>query len=210
MGFAHATLVIADSTARTSAPLGVALPDSLRTVCQHDVDAAQQRSCIWACAFAGALGNAEAREQARLGICAPQRRLASVRVIPPGPPKRFGSRIATNTTRHDTVHIPKFRSRRPHCVCNPVSPCISARLLRTINRVNRAHLNLWSLSKESVIINIVFVHVLHVFNRRVDAEEIMQGCSDNEGLFVVAVFWTRNQKVTPSLDDAENSLNNIS
>ncbi|KAJ7903265.1 hypothetical protein B0H13DRAFT_2512022 [Mycena leptocephala] len=39
-----------------------------------------------------------------------KRRLASTRVldlgIPPGPPKRFGSRIATNTARHDTVDIP--------------------------------------------------------------------------------------------------------
>ncbi|KAJ6574115.1 hypothetical protein B0H19DRAFT_1341096, partial [Mycena capillaripes] len=79
--------------ARTSAPLGVALPDSLRA----------------ARAFTGAQGNAEAREQARLGMCAPQRRLASARVIdlriPPGPPKLFGSRIATNKARHDTVHI---------------------------------------------------------------------------------------------------------
>ncbi|KAJ7692791.1 hypothetical protein B0H14DRAFT_3175399 [Mycena olivaceomarginata] len=134
-------------------PFGVALPDSLRAVCQHDADAAQQR----ARAFAGAQGNAEAREQARLGseklrpaqalsptdtphfrtqraafvdqasICLSnvKRRLASVRVldlrIPPGPPKRFGSRIATNTARHDTVDIPG-RAQHTHATIEWAGP----------------------------------------------------------------------------------------
>ncbi|KAJ7847575.1 hypothetical protein B0H14DRAFT_2583469 [Mycena olivaceomarginata] len=123
-------------------PLGVALPDSLRAVL---ISGAR--------AFAGAQGNAEAREQARLGsastlanrytalpnstrslrgpsytasICLSnaKRRLASVRVldlrIPPGPPKRFGSRIATNTARHDTVDIPG-RAQHTHAAirCSP-------------------------------------------------------------------------------------------
>ncbi|KAJ6572720.1 hypothetical protein DFH09DRAFT_1460614 [Mycena vulgaris] len=48
-------------------PLGVALPGSLRALRQHDADAAKQRSGIRARAFAGAQGNAEAREHARLG-----------------------------------------------------------------------------------------------------------------------------------------------
>ncbi|KAJ7845784.1 hypothetical protein B0H13DRAFT_2675824 [Mycena leptocephala] len=46
-------------------PLGVALPGSLRALRQHNADAAKQHPCIRARAFAGAQGNAEAREQAR-------------------------------------------------------------------------------------------------------------------------------------------------